>query len=316
MLAASSSRSPLARRLWLPALLILALLAPAAARAASPSQQLAEADEALIGHYEAGKKLAVSKLPLVMLVSPGLVTAYRHGVKHVYPVPAQASVDLKACAHGMLGFYGVMQPVAAGERSAAQWGRVRAYRNLIARMPAMILADRYVPAKPAGEAARLLERLRKSTDEAIARGSETHAQLVHDERAVRATVQQVFLWAGRTYAQAFLKTLAQVRADSGDAAWRQAWAVVGTSPAATRDNLETAIMIKAMGRGALGHRLFLSQNSFTEEDLMAAVAGMYYDQTLSRTVFANAFRMWRDLFAPISVSLTGFSYYPMPATHP
>jgi hypothetical protein len=305
-------------RLLLPAMLILALLAPAAARAAapSPSQELAQADEALIGHYEAGKKLAVSKLPLVMLVSPGLVTAYRHGVKHEYPVPAQASVDLKACAHGMLGFYGVMQPVAAGESSAAQWARVRAYRDLIARMPAMVLADRFIPAEPAAQALRLLRRLLKSTDEAIARGAETHAQLVHDERAVRPTVQHIFLWAGRTYAGAFLKTLRQVRADSGDAAWRQAWAVVGTSPAASRDNLETAIMIKAMGRGALGHRLFLSQNSFTEEELMATVAGMYYDQTLSRTVFANAFRMWRDLFAPIAVGLTGFSYYPEPAARP
>lgn len=309
-------KSSFVRRFLFPVLILVALLAPAAARAASPSARLAEADEALIGHYEAGKKLAVSKLPLAMLISPGLVTAYRHGVRHLYPVPAQASVDLKACAHGMLGFYGVMQPIAAGERSAAQWARVRAYRDLVERMPAMILADRYVPAGPAREAATLLRRLGRSTDAALARRSESHAQLVHDERAVRATVQHVFLWAGRTYAQAFLKTLRKVRADAGDAAWRQAWAVVGTSPAASRDNLETAIMIKAMGRGALGHRLFLSQNSFTEEELMETLAGMYYDQTLSRTVFGNAFRMWRDLFAPIAVGLTGFSYYPEPATHP
>jgi hypothetical protein len=279
----------------------------------SPSAELAKDDLALIGHYEAGKKEAVAKLPLVMLVSPGEVTTIRHGVKRRYFVSAQADIDLKACAHSMLGFYGVLQPVAAGNDSEAQWNRVRAYRKLIATMPEQILNDPFVPAGPAAEATRMLRRLYASSGRALERRSETHPQLVRDEREVRATVTKIFLWSGNAYARAFLKTVREIKAQTSPAVWHQAWAVTVSSPAASRDNLETAIMIKTMGPGALGHRLFLSQNTFTEPELLAAISGMYYDQTLSRAVFGNAFRLWRDVFAPIATALTGFTYYPQPA---
>jgi len=298
----------------LPALaLVLLILLPAVALAAPPSTRLAAADEAMVGHYEAGKAEAVAKLPLVILVSGGQITVYRHGVAEDHSVAAQGSVDMKACAHAMLGFYGVMQPVAAGDHSAAQWARVRAYLKLVASMPALILDDPYVPAGPAEQAAGFLRRLRKSTEAALARGSESHAQLVRDERAVRPAVMSASKWAGRAFAAELLGSLREVRAESSKADWRHAWAVVAASPAATRDNLETATMIKVMGRGALGHRLFVSQNTFDPKSLLATVSGLYYDQTLSRTVFADAFRMWRDLFAPVAVALTGFSYLPAPA---
>jgi hypothetical protein len=73
-------------------------------------------------------------------------------------------------------------------------------------------------------------------------------------------------------------------------------------------------MIKALGPGALGHRLFLSQNTFDTKSLLEAISGLYYDQTLSETVFNSLYRMWRDLFAPVTTSLTGFGFYPQPAT--
>jgi hypothetical protein len=296
------------------AVVALVMVLPLSARAASPSDQLAVADQQLVGHYEAGRTRAVKRLPLVMLVTPGLVTAYRYGKRTDYVVPARASIDLKAAAHAMLGFYGVLQPVAAGEKSAAQWAQVRSYRDLIARMPAMILKDRNIPSLPAGWATSLLVRLRGSADRALSRRSETPAQLARDERAVRPTVQRIFTWAGTTYAQSFLTTLRTVRSDAGSRAWHQAWAIVGASPAATRDNLETGIMIKALGPGALGHRLFLSQNTFDTKSLLEAISGLYYDQTLSETVFNSLYRMWRDLFAPVTTSLTGFGFYPQPAT--
>ena len=280
----------------------------------SPSDRLAAADELLVGHYEAGRTEAVDKLPVVLLVTPGLVTAYHQGRSTPYIVPAQSSVDLKACAHAMLGFYGVMQPVAAGDRSAAQWARVRSYRNLIARMPAIVLHDSTIPPRPARWAVQLLDRLERDTNRAIRRGSETHAQLIRDMRTVRPVVDRIVAWSGKTYAAAFLTTLRTVRRDVGEAAWKRAWAVVGASPAATRDNLETGIMMKALGRSALGHRLFVSQNQFDTPSLLASVSGLYYDQTLARVLFGDPFRMWRDLFAPVTLHLIGAGFYPQPAT--
>jgi hypothetical protein len=215
----------------------------------------------------------------------------------------------------MLGFYGVMQPVAAGDRSASQWARVRNYRNLIARMPGIVLRDPNIPARPARWAVHLLHRLRSDTNNAMLRRNETHAQLVRDMRTARPIVDRIVTWSGTTYAAAFLNTLRTVRRDAGEAAWKRAWAVVGSSPAATRDNLETGIMMKALGRSSLGHRLFVSQNQFDPPSLLASVSGLYYDQTLARTLFNDPFRMWRDLFAPVTLHLTGAGFYPQPAAH-
>lgn len=285
------------------------------AAASSPSDQLAAADEALVGDYEAGRSEAVKKLPLVLLVTPGVVTAYRGGSSTTYVVPAQSSIDLKACSHALLGFHGVMQPVAAGDRSPAQWARVEAYQRLIARMSRMILEDTNVPSAPAHWCAELLTRLSGAATDAIARHAESRRQLKRDERAVRPLVNRVVAWSGKVYVSEFRHTLRRVRRDVGEAAWTHAWAVVGASPAATRDNLETGIMIKALGHDALGHRLFLSQNQFDAQSLLDSVSGLYYDQTLAKTFFGDPFRMWRDLFAPEAVSLTGREFYPQPATH-
>jgi hypothetical protein len=284
------------------------------AASSSPSDQLATADEALVGDYEAGRSEAVKKLPLVLLVTPGVVTAYRGGRSTTYVVPAQSSIDLKACSHALLGFHGVMQPVAAGDRSAGQWARVVAYRQLVARMPRMILDDSNVPSAPAHWCAELLTRLHEATSEAIVRHAESRRQLIHDERAVRPLVNRVVAWSGKVYVAEFRHTLRHVRRDAGEAAWKHAWAIVGASPAATRDNLETGIMIKALGHEALGHRLFLSQNQFDAQSLLDSLSGLYYDQTLAETFFDDPFRMWRDLFAPEAVRLTGQQFYPQPAT--
>jgi hypothetical protein len=285
------------------------------AASSSPSDQLAKADEALVGDYEAGRTEAVKKLPLVLLVTPGVVTAYRGGRSTTYVVPAQSSLDLKACSHALLGFHGVMQPVAAGDRSPAQWARVEAYRQLIARMPRMILDDNNVPPAPAHWCAELLTRLSGAASHAVARHAESGRQLKRDERAVRPLVNRIVAWSGKVYVAEFRRTLRLVRRDAGEAAWKHAWAIVGASPAATRDNLETGIMIKALGHQALGHRLFLSQNQFDAQSLLASVSGLYYDQTLAKTFFNDPFRMWRDLFAPVAVSLVGHEFYPQPATH-
>ncbi|MEO8206447.1 MAG: hypothetical protein ABI615_09725 [Chthoniobacterales bacterium] len=251
----------------------------------------------------------LASLPLVIIVDTPKVTWISQGKTHVIPIPMTHYTETKILLHSILGTYGLGSRIVRNGATRGEWKDARA---LVANIDSALRLTTHTTLAPS-EQARLrgiLLHLKGEVSKWIATGSLTQKQL---EQSLRPVRKDAMILANATALQQFYnvrKALVSIRKSVSASDWDHAMVVVPGGGAARRNNVQAAAAVAEFGRGALGERIFYSENIFDTQGAVQFFAGLQVDRGLSETFFATPYRMWRDLLGDAAKGKVGGGFYP------
>lgn len=296
----------------------VATLAPstAAARDTAPtvSDTLEDINAGFRALYHQRTQQVLEQLPLVLVVQNDTITAVRGNQRRLYPVPLQRYNEARAVVHAVLGFHGLMGSVANeatpndGRLSEQATGRIQTFASEIERVRRLLPRTTLSSAEKA-HARVVLNQLDQACREALARGAVSSDWIAEVLRPTEAPLMALAESVGNAHVAAMQGALKRAQADATAEEWANAVAVVTGPMTPRRNNLETAIVASVMGPEHLGTRIFYSENIFSVDGALAYLKTLVGDKELSEHVFGKPYRMWEDLFAPVSRGLVSEDFY-------
>lgn len=292
------------------ALLLAMLGAPTAASGQSksgPVPGLDDLNQSFRALYQERTRQVLHEHPLVLVVQNSAITAVR-GTRHTpYPVDLTHYDQIKSISHAVLGFHGLMQQLAhAGPTT--DWRQVQRFQQRLKALQTHIGQSVLDPTEKQ-QAGLLLNALTKAVQDALDSGSITAPEIRHTLQSIRPEIDALSMSAGQRHVRVMSGVLDRIRKDASPKEWSEAVAVVTGPMTPRRNNLETAIVASAMGKDQLGRRIFYTENIFTVEGALSWLQTVLGDRELAENVFDDPYRMWQDLFAPVSRTLIETDFY-------
>lgn len=296
----------------------VATLAPstAAARDTAPtvSDTLEDINAGFRALYHERTQQVLEQLPLVLVVQNDTITAVRGNQRRLYPVPLQRYNEARAVVHAVLGFHGLMGSIAneatpsEGRLSEQARGRVQAFASELERVRRLLPHTTLSPQEKT-QARMVLNQLVNACHDVLASGSVSTEWIATTLRPTEAPLFALAESVGNAHVAAMQGALKRAQADATAEEWANAVAVVTGPMTPRRNNLETAIVASVMGPEHLGTRIFYSENIFSVDGALAYLKTLVGDKELSEHVFGKPYRMWEDLFAPVSRGLVSEDFY-------
>ena len=257
--------------------------------------------------YQERTRQVLENQPLVLVVQNSGITAIRGQQQQTYPVALTHYTEIKSISHAVLGFHGLMmQLVQAGD--GAVWNRAE---HFLANLEALhgTLTQTVLDTTEQQQVNLLLEALEQTTRHALATRQITPDVVKATLQSTRPVIDALVISAGQRHVLAMQKTLDQIKASVTAEEWAAAIAVVTGPMTPRRNNLETAVVASALGTANLGTRIFYAENIFSIDGALAYLQTVLGDRELSVHVFDDPYRMWQDLFSPVSRTLVDDSFY-------
>lgn len=308
---ACAPRRSLATRLATALLVVTAGLLPATAPARQPSDTSATLEALNTSFrdlYHQRTQQVLESLPLVLVVQNHTITAVRGTQRRLYPVPMQRYTESRAIVHAVLGFHGLMNTLARADSHAPDWEQLNAFRRDLQRVRQTVEFTA-LSRNEKSQALEIIERLDAASRGAASARSVTPAEIAETLGRSQPLLAEFSESVGHAHADAMRSVLQKVQSDATPEEWANVVAVVTGPMTPRRNNLETAVVVSALGREHLGTRIFYSENIFTVDGALGYLQTVAGDEELSRNVFGNSERMWEDLFAPVSRTLVEGDFY-------
>ena len=259
------------------------------------------------GLYQERTRQVLENQPLVLVVQNSGITAIRGRQQQTYPVTLTYYTEIKSISHVVLGFHGLMmQLVQAGD--GAGWNRAEHFLTNLEALRGT-LTQTVLDTTEQQQITLLLEALEQTTRQALATRQITPDVVKATLQSTRPVIDALVISAGQRHVREMKKTLDQIQANVTAEEWAAAIAVVTGPMTPRRNNLETAIVASALDKANLGTRIFYAENIFSIDGALAYLQTVLGDRELSGHVFDDPYRMWQDLFAPVSRTLVDDSFY-------
>ena len=255
--------------------------------------------------YRERTQQVLESIPLVLVVQNHTITAVRGQQRRLYPVPLQRYNDARAVVHAALGFHGLMGSLAhTANLSDADWRRVTAFQSHLHSTRAAI-SHSALSRQEKSQALQVLDILDQAAQDSLDAQQIDVSAIAVTLRRVEPLLSSISHSVGHAHAESMLAVLQKVQADASEQEWNSVLAVVTGPATPRRNNLETAIVASALGKELIGKRIFYSENIFSVDGALSHLQTLVGDQELSRLTFDRPYRMWEDLFAPVSLELLG-----------
>lgn len=258
--------------------------------------------------YRERTQQVLEALPLVLVVQNSLITAVRGTHHRLYGIPLQRYNEARAIVHAALGFHGLMGSLTQLGPDRAEWARLTLFLQNIERTRLAVKHSTLTPDEKK-QAAQMLHTLSRASSEALSRRTIDENTITRTLREIEPRLSSLAESVGQAHAHAMLSVLQRIQSEATEQEWQNVVAVVTGPSTPRRNNLETAIVAAALGEQHLGTRIFYSENIFSVDGALAYLQTLVGDRALSQQVFGAPYRMWEDLFAPVSRQLLEKGFY-------
>jgi hypothetical protein len=260
--------------------------------------------------YAANRQELWETIPLSALTLIGTGEIWR--VEFGQVVKSYAPTDWIAHAKGL------MHGVIAAQATAARMVRgksLAAARGAAAELAAGLgdsieQAANKLPPELASPARKVLEPLHHLALGWAGGKSVGALEFSETLKTVRGDLETVIDAAGEGIYASIVRNLQALARESNPEDWQQCLVGVCGVGFARRDNIEIAAGIAVMGPDVVGTRLLYLENAFTIPAGMIQLAAAHADRELGQAVFADPYRMWRDLLGDVAQRHAGGGFFP------
>ena len=224
-------------------------------------------------------------------------------------MPLQRYNDARAVVHAALGFHGLMGSLAhTAYPTDADWRRGTAFQSHLNSTRGAIRKSA-LSRQEKLQALQALDILEQAAHAILDAQQTDVSAIAATLRRVEPLLSSISHSVGRAHADAMLSVLHKIQADSTEKEWANVLVVVTGPSTPRRNNLETAIVAAVLGQENLGKRIFYAENIFSVDGALSHLQSLMGDRELSQLTFDRPYRMWEDLFAPVSKELIGTEFY-------